>query len=210
MDKAVRKSNCVALREERVSHACFPVTWLNNQIVFLLKRGKKKKEISKCRSCCGWDFGKINELPTREQQLIIEREESTFLTSSSKGNFSCWFNCKDFSAKSSHLLSLLTPYLDFLSPIASRSNSSNSSRKGNIILSLSTLFPVFCPLHLCQLTGFVLSALFCILCSWKRSQSLTYDRCYPKIPLISIRSQSFMESVKSSEPRKLFWAQGAI
>lgn len=50
-------------------------------MVLLFERGKKKKEISKCRSCCGWDFGKINKLPTREQQLVIEREESTFLTS---------------------------------------------------------------------------------------------------------------------------------
>lgn len=45
-------------------------------------------------------------------------------------------------------MSLLTPYIDFLSPIASRPSSSNSSIKGNSILALARLILIFCPLLL--------------------------------------------------------------
>lgn len=107
------------------------------------------------------------------------------------------------SAKSSHLLSPLTAHTDFLSPIASRPGSSNWAAKGSRIVALSTLIPVFCPLLLCRLLGFVLphplgneqpEQLCCILLSWNCSQCPAHPKCCPKICPVSIRNHSPMKS----------------
>lgn len=157
-----------------------------------------KKNKSKCRSCCGLGFGKINEQPKREQQLIIETEVTAFLTGSSKGNCSWWFSCKE--SQQSHLIYCpqCLPTLTFCHLL----HHVQLSCKGQQDLGPLHANSWFCPSLLWQLLGFVLphpalpgqpEQLCCILLSWKRSQSPAHPKCCPRICLVSIRNHSSMK-----------------